>query len=164
MSPLRLSPLFTSDEPSGIRPIPAGLDEARRAWEQEDRIEEAAELAMFEWHLFLTELDPAPVASVASVALVALVAPALADADAAGQRVAPPAEIEEAPALSAPPASRAPRASARRGAWVVIAVLYAGLVAVAATRPGSDALASWLTMGHAGAVRQAVQGLGAPGR
>jgi hypothetical protein len=109
----------SSDEQSGVRYVPRGFAEACALEEKEAlRLrEEAAELIMFEWHMFLTELEP-PVAD--------------------------------------PIPARAP-AARRRAIWpLALGVLYAAMVATAATPTGADAFASALTAGHADQVRHAV--------
>jgi succinate dehydrogenase/fumarate reductase flavoprotein subunit len=131
--------LDETDKISGIRPIWDDLADARLAWEDEDRrdLEEAAELAMFEWRLSITEIGPA--------------APDPPPIEDSAEPFAPGAAEVDAWFVE-----RARRAQVRRAGRWLFAGAFAGMLGIAANRAGGDAIASWLTFGHRAEARAAV--------
>lgn len=129
----------TADERSGVRRIAAIVGDAARSWEEENRRDEAAEVAMFEWDLFLAELDPARTPR------------AYANATAAGAARGVGAEALFGPSLAEEQAwteRRPRRAKVQAAGRLLIGGAFVGMLAITAMPAGSDAIASWLTMGH----------------
>lgn len=161
------------DEESGVRPLSQELSNARRAWAEEDRQEEEAAAALFEWELFVKEFHAENASSkrTASVRAEDPVAVSFAEDPAALSFAEEPLPLvrrrhveasDEATDFdfadeSVPMESWARRVWIRRAGVVLVVGLYAAVVEIASTRAGADALASWLTMDHASEVRQEVR-------
>jgi hypothetical protein len=144
------------DEQSGVRRIGGADLDAQRLWDEANLRDEAAELAMFEWHMFLTELAPPPAeAPSAPEALAAPEAPAAV--------IAPvPRRHAVDPLAPSPDEVRAWQDGAPRRARIralgraLFAGAFLGMLGIAATPAGSDAIASFVTMGHRAEMRAQV--------